>query len=51
MSKDISIVQIKIWVGDLYIGNKMLEDEVVILKKENDNLKAEIDRLKKERGL
>ncbi len=40
----ISVVQVKLWIGDLYVANKMLENEVEALKEENYDLKI---RLKK----
>lgn len=42
----ISVVQVKLWIGDLYVANKMLENEVEALKEENYDSKEEIESLK-----
>ena len=39
---NITIGQIKVWVGELYITKQVLEEEVAALKKENDGLKKEL---------
>lgn len=47
----ISVMQIKLWVGDLYIANKMLEEEVAALQKENHELKQELKNIKDPKDL
>lgn len=45
---EMSVIQIKVWIGDLYIANKMLEEQVAILSKDNHGLKEELKKLKQD---
>lgn len=38
----ISTIQIKLWIGDLYIANKLLEEQVSELEQENHDLKIRL---------
>ncbi len=44
----ISIIQIKIWIGDLYIANKMLEQELADLTKQFKVLRRAAHDMQKE---
>lgn len=37
---NISIEQVKAWIAELFIANKMLEEEVEVLKRELEKLKG-----------
>ncbi len=42
----ISVMQIKVWIGDLYIANKMLEEQVERLGQVIHDQKEELKKIK-----
>jgi hypothetical protein len=42
----VTTLQVKLWMGELYIANKMLEEEVEALRIENKELTEEVKGFK-----